>query len=335
MVIDRADISGFDKSSIIEHLLDRTIKMTKNQTVSGYLDVAGKVEAMARRAVRWGLYPLSWAVVLSGFHLIATTELDPRQIWATISALLFALYFFIEFALPLQRRWRMTWSSFLADLRFVIVNGAAGAAVSLGLGLLAISTSGEHLGPASNWPPLFQLAAALLIFEAINYTLHRAMHELPGPLGRFLWRSHAAHHLPPRLYLIMHAVFHPINGVIIQALALILPIWLMGYGKPAVAMFFMVNGMHGLISHFNADVLMGWANYLFVGPELHRYHHSADPAEGKNYGQVLSIFDQLFGTFVYRPGVFPDELGVRASEGFPPYAKTLAVLALPFKTAAR
>ena len=29
----------------------------------------------------------------------------------------------------------------------------------------------------------------------------------------------------------------------------------------------------------------GWLNYIFVGTELHRYHYS--------------VFDQMFGTFVY------------------------------------
>jgi sterol desaturase/sphingolipid hydroxylase (fatty acid hydroxylase superfamily) len=154
---------------------------------------------------------------------------------------------------------------------------------------------------------------------------------MKGPVGRFLWLSHAAHHLPPRLYLIMHAVFHPINAVFIQTFAIILPIWWMGYDQKAVTMFLMINGLHGLISHFNVDVRMGWLNYIFVGPETHRYHHSADIAESKNYGATLTIFDVLFGTFVYRPGKPPAELGVDKSLAFPDYERTLAVLAMPFR----
>jgi sterol desaturase/sphingolipid hydroxylase (fatty acid hydroxylase superfamily) len=172
---------------------------------------------------------------------------------------------------------------------------------------------------------------ALLVFEALNYAMHRAMHEMKGPVGRFLWLSHAAHHLPPRLYLIMHAVFHPINAVFIQTFAIILPIWLMGYDQKAVTMFMMINGLHGLISHFNVDVRLGWFNYIFVGPETHRYHHSADVKEAKNYGNTLTIFDILFGTFVYKPGKPPAELGVDANAGFPSYDKTLSVLAMPFR----
>lgn len=285
-----------------------------------------------RTLVRWGLYPFSWGIILFAFYNIVAGSADPRSIWGMTSGSLVVLYLILEFTLPYQKRWRMTWRSFLADLRFIVVNSGAAVATSAALALLTITTSGQLDGPASDWPLAAQVIAALLIFEAINYALHRLMHEGRGSFGKWMWSIHAAHHLPPRLYLVMHAVFHPINGVLIQGFALVLPIWIMGYSEQAAAMFFIINGMHGLISHFNVDVRMGWANYIFVGTELHRYHHSADVNEALNYGATLSIYDQIFGTFVYRPGVPPAELGVRPDTGMPPYERTFAVLALPFKT---
>jgi sterol desaturase/sphingolipid hydroxylase (fatty acid hydroxylase superfamily) len=290
------------------------------------------LNSLPRKLVRWGLYPFSWAVLLTGFYFINHGALDDRTIWGISSGSLAALYFIIEFTLPYQKRWSMTWKSFLADFRFILVNSGAGLAISAGLALFTITTSGQLIGPASDWPIPAQVVAALMIFEAINYTLHRLMHEGRGPFGKWMWSVHAAHHLPPRLYLVMHAVFHPINALFIQALALTIPVWLMGYSQEAVAMFFMINGMHGLISHFNVDVRMGWANYIFVGTELHRYHHSADVNEAKNYGATLSIYDLLFGTFVYHPGVPPEELGVHPDTGLPAYERTFAVLSLPFRS---
>jgi sterol desaturase/sphingolipid hydroxylase (fatty acid hydroxylase superfamily) len=287
-------------------------------------------DSMIRRLVRWGLYPASWAAVLFGFHRIIAWGDDPRAVWGQTTGALLAVYLLVEFTLPYEKRWAMTWPSFRADLKFVVSNAATLAAISAGLAYFTISTAGTHPGPASSWPIPAQLAAALLIFEAINYTLHRAMHQMRGPVGRFLWRSHAAHHLPPRLYLVMHAVFHPINALIIQGLAIILPVWAMGYGPEAAAMFLMINGMHGLISHFNVDIRAGWANYLFVGTELHRYHHSAVVSDAGNFGATLSIFDIAFGTFVYRPGLPPAELGVDPASGLPAYERYGAVMALPF-----
>ncbi len=284
-----------------------------------------------RLLVRYGLYPTSWAVVLTGFHLIWTTGIEPRLIWGVTSGFLVLLYLVVEWAIPYEKRWRMTWASFKADLRFALTNTVFVGALSAFLALFTITISGNLSGPGSSWHPALQLLLCLLIFEAINYALHRAMHELRGLPGRFLWSVHAAHHLPPRLYVVMHAVFHPLNGIIIQGLAIILPIWLMGYDQRVVTMFLMINGLHGTISHFNVDVRMGWLNYIFVGPELHRYHHSAAIEESRNYGATLSIYDWLFGTFVYHPGVPPAELGVSPASGLPPYERIWEVLTLPIK----
>jgi sterol desaturase/sphingolipid hydroxylase (fatty acid hydroxylase superfamily) len=287
--------------------------------------------SVARKLVRYGLYPASWLLLLGGFHLIWTTPINPRLIWGTSTGILAVTYLVIEWLLPYKKRWSMSLRSFWADVKFAVINTGFVTGLSAGLALFTIHISGDLTGPAHSWRPQLQLLACLLIFEAINYSIHRAMHELHGPFGRWLWSTHSAHHLPPRLYLVMHAVFHPINGLIIQSCAIILPIWIMGYRQEVVTMFLMINGMHGLISHFNVDVRMGWLNYIFIGPELHRYHHSARIEESKNYGNTLSIYDVIFGTLVYRPGISPQDLGVMPEANLPNYEDTFAVLALPLK----
>lgn len=293
-------------------------------------DQQAAAETIARKLVRWGLYPASWAVVFCSFYLIKFTAYDLKVIWGATAGILASGYLTIEWLLPYQKRWAMSFRSFISDFKFIIVNSICVSALSALLAVFAITVSGQNTGPASDWPQPIQFLSCLLMFEAINYSIHRLMHESKGGFGRFLWRTHAAHHLPPRLYLVMHAVFHPLNGVAIQLLAITLPVWIMGYNQEVVTMFLIINGLHGLISHFNVDVRMGWANYLFVGPELHRYHHSANVDEAKNYGATLSIFDQLFGTFVYHPGVPPKELGVDPSSGLPGYERLFDVLKLPF-----
>lgn len=312
------------------HLSEKGSKMTNPDIPARILSIS-TARPTLRAIIRWGLYPFSWMVVLLAFHLIFTSAIDPRTIWGTVAGSLALIYLVIEFLFPYERRWSMTLRSLMADLKFIVLNTAVVAGLSALLAVFTITLSGDLQGPAKNWPIALQLVVCLLIFEAMNYAIHRAMHEAPGRLGRLLWKTHAAHHLPPRLYLIMHAVFHPLNGIIIQAFAIIMPVWLMGYSQEAVVMFLIINGMHGLISHFNVDVRMGWMNYIFVGPELHRYHHSADVNEAKNYGATLSIYDQLFGTFVYHPGVPPRELGVDPNTGLPPYERYFEVLAMPFR----
>jgi len=289
----------------------------------------GRARKFSRQMVRWGLYPASWLIVLGAFAILETGA-EPRQVWAVCVGVLAVTYLMVEFLFPYEKRWSMTLRSFFADVKYAALNSMFVAGLSAVLAVFTISIAGRSDGVASDWPLPLQLLICLLIFEACNYSIHRVMHQGKGAVGTFLWRMHAAHHLPPRLYLVMHAVFHPLNGILVQAFAIVLPIWVMGYSEKAVVMFLIINGMHGLISHFNVDVRMGWANYIFVGPELHRYHHSANATEAKNYGATLSVYDQLFGTFVYHPGTPPKELGVDARLGLPAYETILPVMALPF-----
>jgi sterol desaturase/sphingolipid hydroxylase (fatty acid hydroxylase superfamily) len=289
------------------------------------------VESGGRLIVRWGLYPFLWAIKLGTFYLLWYTDAAPENLASISAGFVFVMCFILELVYPYEKRWSMTWRSLWSDIKFVIPNGLTLYALGFALAYLGIRASANLSGPAHDWPLAIQLGACLLIYEGLNYAIHRAMHEMPGRFGSWLWKVHAAHHLPPRLYLLMHAVFHPINAVIIRVFVIVVPIWAMGYDQRVIAMFGLLVSLHGVISHFNVDMRMGWANYLFVGPELHRYHHSARLEECKNYGATLSIFDQLFGTFVYRPGVPPRDLGVMPESGLPDYDRTGAVLSLPFR----
>jgi sterol desaturase/sphingolipid hydroxylase (fatty acid hydroxylase superfamily) len=284
---------------------------------------------LPRTIAAWSIYPLSW-LVLVVVYAATWHGLGYQAAWASFVVLLLLLYVCLERVLPYEARWSMTWDSFKADLKYIVINIGTLIAINATLSWLSISLAENRVGPAHGWPLWVQLIVCLLVFEALNYGIHRAEHEAPGRLGLFLWRVHAAHHLPERVYVVMHAVFHPINALFVQVVAVTLPIWIAGYDQRVVTLFLMINSLHGLISHFNVDVRMGWVNYVFVGTELHRYHHSAEPAEGKNYGAVLSVFDQLFGTFVYKPGQAPATLGV-ADAALPNQNDYLGVLALPFK----
>lgn len=285
-----------------------------------------------RLLVRWGIYPASWLLIAATLLAIEYQHVDPRTGVLLLMLGLAATYMTLERLVPYEQRWSMTAASFVNDLKYLIGNGATVGLFSALLALFAITTAGQTNGVASDWPFLVQLVALFLIFEALQYGLHRFEHEGRGALGRFMWRVHSAHHLPDKVYVLMHVAGHPINALLVQGVIIIIPIWLMGYDEMVVVVFLMINSMHGLISHFNVDVRIGWMNYLFIGPELHRYHHSARASGNKNYGATISLYDQIFGSFVYRPGVAPAQLGVQEPKDYPGYGQYLRVLQLPFRS---
>lgn len=149
----------------------------------------------------------------------------------------------------------------------------------------------------------------LLGFEFFQYWYHRLSHEGKGRIGGWLWNVHVAHHLPDRVYLLMHPVGHPLNFMVSLAIVQ-LPLVVLGARQETIFLFNALMGLQGLVSHFNVDIKSRPLNYLLVGTELHRYHHSADLQEAKNYGVLTPVWDLVFGTFCYHPKRLPQALGV-------------------------
>jgi sterol desaturase/sphingolipid hydroxylase (fatty acid hydroxylase superfamily) len=237
----------------------------------------------------------------------------------------------MEFLLPVRREWKMTWRSFGRDLKYIVAGGASFAVIDGLFGLVSIRLNTGHTGPITNWPLYLSAPVALLVIELLNYWQHRWSHELEGLLGKFLWRSHAAHHLPEQVYVLMHPASHPINGFIVRGLVTLLPLYYLGASPEAVLLLSAVVTFQALISHCNVDIRTGWFNYIFVGTELHRFHHSANLDESKNYAVTLSFIDVLFGTFYYRPGTLPERLGVVAPSAYPKSNEFWKVMHLPFE----
>jgi sterol desaturase/sphingolipid hydroxylase (fatty acid hydroxylase superfamily) len=285
----------------------------------------------ARAFIRQGLYPLLWIWVIAGitYGLIYPETL--QTVLAVKAVGMVGLLLILEWRFPYDDRWRMTWRHLVRrDLIFIAINGATIALLSYGMVALAIDLSADSASLITGQPLWLQVIVGLVVFEALQYTLHRYMHQSRGPLTHFLWRTHAIHHLPQQLYVVMHAVFHPFNAVLVRIGTQLLPLWLLGYDPLAVFVFGSIIAFHGTVSHLNLDMRMGWMNYLFVGPELHRYHHSASSHEAQNYGATLSIFDLCFSTFLYRPGVPPLHLGLSDQDGYPGQHDPLAATLFPF-----
>jgi sterol desaturase/sphingolipid hydroxylase (fatty acid hydroxylase superfamily) len=76
---------------------------------------------------------------------------------------------------------------------------------------------------------------------------------------------------------------------------------------------------------------------VIVTPDMHRVHHSSDPAEtDSNYGFNFAFWDRLFATYTRSPKLGHDgmEIGLAAWRGGEP-ARLLWSLALPFRALSR
>lgn len=288
------------------------------------------------RMLSYGLYPLLF-IVMVGYAWIELHQ-PPGQLGRYYPYYLMGVLgvmLLVEALHPLRTQWRMTYSSFFRrDLPFLMA-GAVTLGLSNYLAGVAIVHFGLMRGESSTGLPLLPaVILALVIPDLLWYWLHRISHEGRGRFAQWCWSMHLAHHLPQQVYLLMHAVAHPLNAIMVRII-LTVPLFFLGFSTEALFVANLIVGLQGLVSHFNVDIRVGWFNYVLIGTELHRYHHSSDPAEAKNYGAVVSCWDLLFGTFYYRPEQVPNQLGVTNPAAYPTDRQFLRVLFLPFKSLKR
>ena len=158
------------------------------------------------------------------------------------------------------------------------------------LGRKMILASSEQLGPF--W---LQVLVILLSVSFFRYWIHRLQHSIP-----FLWELHSYHHRVTDLQASNTFVSHPIDFAL-RNVVIFLVLGVVGFNPFALLMTVPATGISGTFSHCGADIKGGFLNYLFVTPEVHRWHHSEQIPEGYgyscNYGVEFSFWDMIFGTF--------------------------------------
>jgi sterol desaturase/sphingolipid hydroxylase (fatty acid hydroxylase superfamily) len=214
---------------------------------------------------------------------------------------------FFEFMIPYDKAWQPRWTDVKNDLFFMV---AVQMVLPQLVGLFLALTLLGYLEPmAQLWPsalPLaLQVALMLLLAELLRYPLHIAAHNT-----KTLWRLHAVHHSPKKLYWLNVGRFHPLEKTMQYALDT-LPFILVGVGVEAVALYFVFYAVNGFYQHSNVNVRYGPLNYLVSGPELHRWHHSKLVHESnRNYGNNLIVWDLIFGTWFFPKHARVGDLGL-------------------------
>jgi sterol desaturase/sphingolipid hydroxylase (fatty acid hydroxylase superfamily) len=193
------------------------------------------------------------------------------------------------------------------------------------LGRKLILASPEQLGPV--W---FQVVVILVSVSLFRYWMHRLQHEVS-----FLWAFHSYHHRVTDLRASNTLVSHPIDFAL-RNVVVFLVLGLIGFNPFALLIAVPATNISGTFSHCGGDVKGGLLNYLFVTPEVHRWHHSAEVPDGYgyscNYGVEFSFWDIIFGTF-YLPhkdgvSVQPERIGYPGG-GLPDESNYLKLLLAP------
>jgi sterol desaturase/sphingolipid hydroxylase (fatty acid hydroxylase superfamily) len=160
--------------------------------------------------------------------------------------------------------------------------------------------------------PWLQFVAGLLVLDLMAYVFHRLTHAVP-----WLWAIHCVHHSDPALDASTGLRFHPLEGglAVVAAVGLLwaagLPAWVAG--ARAIIMNPLAMAQHASVL-FPGPVERA-AAWLLVTPGMHRVHHSIDPRYyNRNFGQMFSFWDRLFGTYLAPAAMPATPIGVAGLE---------------------
>lgn len=171
------------------------------------------------------------------------------------------------------------------------------------------------------------VALSTLVVSAAQYWLHRLSHR-----HAWLWRIHRVHHADPALDITTALRQHPLN----RPLAVV---WhgaigiVLGLAPLGMVLAALVTLLWSIFQH--ADVRLaprldrGLA-WFVATPSIHRLHHSARRHEtDSNYGEVLTVWDRLFGT--WRATHTDDQHDMPLGLDDPDHARLGAQLLSPFR----
>lgn len=204
---------------------------------------------------------------------------------------------------PLRADWQASRPELMRDAGFLGLNAVVDALTKLALTALVLRLGWPAPGWVGGLHPALALPLAIILGELGPFLLHRLAHRHES-----WWRWHALHHQPIRLNSANSVLAHPLNAAWNQA-ARLLPWLLLGFEPQIVLWAAMFVQVQGVAVHANLRGTLGLLNHGLGSAELHRWHHSADRHEAQNYSTAIPLWDQLFGSYVYRPGQTPQQLG--------------------------
>ena len=152
-----------------------------------------------------------------------------------------------------------------------------------------------HLFDAPTW---VKLILSLMVLDLVaQYGVHYFLHKV-----RWLWRLHIVHHSDKHVDVTTGTRHHPLDFLTREIFALIAVLIM---GMPISYYFFyrILSVLFTYWTHANLKLplqLDKGLSYVIVTPNMHKFHHHNElPWTDSNYGNMLSVWDRIFGTYVY------------------------------------
>jgi alkylglycerol monooxygenase len=149
----------------------------------------------------------------------------------------------------------------------------------------------RHFGIFHIQPGIMLWVTLFICTDFTWYWYHRLAHEI-----NLFWAAHIVHHQSEDFNYTVSARITVFQAIIRTGFWSVLPI--IGFPAEMITSVLLVHGLYPFFIHTRLVGKLGILEYIFVTPSHHRVHHASNPGYlDKNYGDVLIIWDKLFGTF--------------------------------------
>lgn len=169
--------------------------------------------------------------------------------------------------------------------------------------------------------------ASFVLLDLGEYGYHVIMHKV-----KRLWMFHAVHHSDSVVDVSTTLREHPGENIVRLSFTL-LWVFITGTAFWMLMLRQVIQAMTTLFAHMNyrlPEKLDTIISIIFITPNLHQvHHHYKQPYTDCNYGDVLSIWDRMFGTLKRMPA---DQLvfGVDTYMGKKETTHFISLVKIPF-----
>ena len=232
--------------------------------------------------------------------IIAYFENIPSSHRSLILVLGITFFWVLEGAVPLfkfkYRKWRHAVPNFFFTLTTIVINFA--------LAFLLLNSSDWAVDNGFgiiNWLPemplwLYVLLGILLLDLIGAYLAHYVEHKVKP-----LWMIHLVHHTDHEVDTTTANRHHPFESLI-RFFFTLTGVFLVGTPIGIVMLYQSLSLVATQFTHANirlprkVDRALSW---VLVSPDMHKvHHHYVLPYTDSNFGNIFSIWDRLFGTYM-------------------------------------
>ena len=149
-----------------------------------------------------------------------------------------------------------------------------------------------------DFPLWIEVIFGILLLDLVGaYLAHYVEHNVKP-----FWMIHLVHHSDHKVDTTTANRHHPLESLIRLSFTL-LGVFVSGTSIGVVMLYQSLSIISTQFTHANIRLskkLDKFISYIFVSPDMHKiHHHYRLPYTDKNYGNIFSIWDRIFGTFIY------------------------------------